>query len=261
VASQHAEIVKRLQEFIARMDADLGIAELGPGVRPPGRVADPQPLLLPGTKIIDEPAVAAPPANKVFANPRVGDVLDHLHGPQVARRPLTIVAEVVPQSADGVIVAQGGSSVGYSLYLHHGQLAFTVREKKKPVTIIAKQTPAGRLAIVARLAADGTMTLTINKGQAAAGRAPGWLPAQPRENFCIGFDDGQPLGSVTMKRDPQPSHPTAKNATSSSRSAVMGTSSGWSALSHGPMGTAFSSSGSADKTAVVWEVLTVASSY
>ena len=110
------------------------------------------------------------------------------------RRPLTISAEVVPRSADGVIVAQGGNTNGYALYLRQGKLAFTVREKKNAVTIIAQQTPAGRLAIVARLAADGTMTLSINKGQVGEGHAPGLLPVQPRESFCIGFDDGQPVG-------------------------------------------------------------------
>ncbi|OAI47867.1 hypothetical protein AYO44_08785 [Planctomycetaceae bacterium SCGC AG-212-F19] len=46
VAAKHPEIVKRLQELGAKMDADLGSAQPGPGVRPPGRVASPQPLLL-----------------------------------------------------------------------------------------------------------------------------------------------------------------------------------------------------------------------
>jgi arylsulfatase len=47
VSQQHPGIVKRLQELVARMDADLGATKKGPGVRPPGRVAKPQPLLLP----------------------------------------------------------------------------------------------------------------------------------------------------------------------------------------------------------------------
>ncbi len=46
VAAKHPEVVKRLQELAAKMDADLGINKQGPGVRPPGRVANPQPLLL-----------------------------------------------------------------------------------------------------------------------------------------------------------------------------------------------------------------------
>jgi arylsulfatase A len=45
VAAQHPQEVERLQAFAAAMDADLGIDHRGPGVRPPGRVAEPRPLL------------------------------------------------------------------------------------------------------------------------------------------------------------------------------------------------------------------------
>jgi arylsulfatase A-like enzyme len=45
VAAQHADVVARLQKFIAEMDADLGAVDLGPGVREPDRVENPQPLL------------------------------------------------------------------------------------------------------------------------------------------------------------------------------------------------------------------------
>jgi len=46
VAADHPNEVKRLQEFAMQMDADLGSTKSGPGVRPPGRVAHPTPLLL-----------------------------------------------------------------------------------------------------------------------------------------------------------------------------------------------------------------------
>ncbi len=46
VASQHPEIVKRLQGYIHEMDGDLGIRGRGPGVRAPGVVKNPQPLLI-----------------------------------------------------------------------------------------------------------------------------------------------------------------------------------------------------------------------
>jgi arylsulfatase A-like enzyme len=44
VAAQHPDVVKRLQDYVAKMDADLGVKGLGPGVRPSGRVANPKPL-------------------------------------------------------------------------------------------------------------------------------------------------------------------------------------------------------------------------
>jgi arylsulfatase A len=45
VAAQHPDVVARLKEFAQQMDADLGLTGEGPGVRPPDRVAKPQPLL------------------------------------------------------------------------------------------------------------------------------------------------------------------------------------------------------------------------
>jgi arylsulfatase A len=45
VAAQNPDIVARLQKFVQQMDADLGITADGPGVRPPDRVTNPQPLL------------------------------------------------------------------------------------------------------------------------------------------------------------------------------------------------------------------------
>jgi len=194
VAPQHPDVVKRLLGFVAKMDADLGASGLGPGVRPPGRVADPQPLLLPGTKVIEEPAASKLPSVKSFKNPRIGAVLGREQAPQVAHKPLLISVEVEPRSPDGVIVAHGGNATGYALHLRDGKLVFTVRQRKQPVAITASETPAGRLSIQARLAADGAMTLVINGKNVAAGKAPGLLPVQPQEHFCIGLDDGQPVG-------------------------------------------------------------------
>lgn len=46
VADQNPEIVRRLQALVDKMDQDLGQKKLGPGVRPPGRVEHPRPLML-----------------------------------------------------------------------------------------------------------------------------------------------------------------------------------------------------------------------
>lgn len=44
VAAEHPEVVRRLQGYVEKMAADLGLEKLGPGVRPPGRVAKPEAL-------------------------------------------------------------------------------------------------------------------------------------------------------------------------------------------------------------------------
>lgn len=45
VAADHPDVVKRLKRYVASMDADLGETGKGPGVRAPGWVTRPQPLV------------------------------------------------------------------------------------------------------------------------------------------------------------------------------------------------------------------------
>lgn len=45
VASSHPDVVKSLRSLAAGMDSDLGTEGIGPGVRPLGRVKNPQPLI------------------------------------------------------------------------------------------------------------------------------------------------------------------------------------------------------------------------
>ena len=37
------------------------------------------------------------------------------------------------------------------------------------------------------------LSLKLNDRVVATGTAPGLLPRQPAENFCLGFDDGKPV--------------------------------------------------------------------
>ena len=51
MADKHPDVVKRLQELAAKMDADLGATGRGPGVRPPGREPSPKPLVVEMTNL------------------------------------------------------------------------------------------------------------------------------------------------------------------------------------------------------------------
>ena len=110
------------------------------------------------------------------------------HAPQIANKTLTITCDVEPQSRDGVILAQGGNQQGYALWLRDGQLLFGVRINGKLTSIAAKETPAGRFAIAARLNCDGTMQLLVDGRITAEGKASGLIPAQPVDELSIGQD-------------------------------------------------------------------------
>ena len=46
VAAEHPDVVRQLNELAQKMDKDLGINGIGPGVRPAGHVENPRPLLM-----------------------------------------------------------------------------------------------------------------------------------------------------------------------------------------------------------------------
>jgi arylsulfatase A-like enzyme len=198
VAAQHPEEVKRLQTLAARMAADLGDGQPGPGVRPAGSVEN-------ATLLYPSRDVPRAKPNRKARTVRAGkpvaletlkpaDAVASEDGPQVANRPLTITCEVAAKSPAGVIIAHGGSAVGYALYFKAGRLAFAVRTSTQTVAeITAREPPPGRLTVEARLAADGTMTLTLNGQPAATGKAGGLLTRQPQEDFCVGHDNGVPV--------------------------------------------------------------------
>ena len=51
----------------------------------------------------------------------------------------------------------------------------------------------GKISIAARLEKDGTLSLSVDGGNAATVKAPATLDRQPMENLCIGHDDANPL--------------------------------------------------------------------
>jgi hypothetical protein len=205
VAAAHPDVVKRLQALAEKMAAELGDGKPGPAVRPAGSVDNPV-MLYPS----DEPGRKgeAEKTAKINANAtksgsaipsaslnalKLGDTLSPDAAPQIAGQPFTISGELEPKSENGVIVAHGGSVVGYALYLKDGRVVFTVHAGKDATSITAGEAPAGRFAVEARLAAGGAMTLALNGKSVATGKAGSLIPRQPQENFCVGHDDAKPV--------------------------------------------------------------------
>jgi len=178
---------------VAKVDADLGTNELGPGVRPPGRVAQPIGLWLPGQAPSDD-VLAAHYDLARLDQLDIGETLSSDEAPQIAGKALTISGNVSPEFPSGVIVAQGGSACGYAVDLRKGQLVFTVREHSREVSVSTKELPNGSFQFEARLAHDGSMTLSTGGKVTATGKASGLIPTQPNEDFCVGFDNGRTVG-------------------------------------------------------------------
>jgi arylsulfatase A-like enzyme len=199
VADKHADIVERLSALAKTMAADIGDGKAGPGVRPPGRVEKPT-MLYPGDPT--NPNKANPPVAKPGATTkpvalgalRIGDTLSAEAAPQIAVQAFVISCEVSRKGQSGVIVAHGGSAAGYALHLKEGRVVFAVRSNRSLISITSTDAISGKSTIEARLATSGAMTLTVNGKTAATGKAGGLIGRQPQENFCVGHDDGRPVG-------------------------------------------------------------------
>lgn len=95
---------------------------------------------------------------------------------------------------EGVIVAQGGVSHGYSLFVKDGKPIFAMRHAGK-MTLIAGTSPLppGPSVIRVKLAVSGETTVEVNGAEVARAKAPGPI-ATPVEGLTVGRDGGDPVG-------------------------------------------------------------------
>lgn len=106
-----------------------------------------------------------------------------------AGKPLTVEAWVHADSPDGVVLAHGGGSQGYALYLHQGRPHFTVRAKGEGGTAAARESITGRWCHLAGvLTADKALELYVDGKPAASATTPTFVPQQPMESIDIGAD-------------------------------------------------------------------------
>ena len=113
-------------------------------------------------------------------------------------KPLTVGAWCSPESGDGVLIAHGGESTGYSLYLAGGKARFAVRSggELKEVVGDVKIEAGKRAHIVGTLSATGKLELLVNG--TVAGRGAGHLlPSKPFDGLNIGNDVGSLVADYT----------------------------------------------------------------
>jgi len=126
-----------------------------------------------------------------------GDVLPREAAPRVAGQSIRITAIVSAEARDGVIVAQGGSRVGYALYLKDERLTMAVRrvdQSKAAVVTAPEPLPPGKVTVSAHIARDGKLTLVVGGRQFAAGKAPGPCDEMPTDGLEVGSDQKGAVG-------------------------------------------------------------------
>lgn len=184
VASQHPDLVKNFQAAF-----DAHVAEITANRRPTQQLTRPDnPAAspnLPGRK----PKAAKPlDMSKV----KVGNVFTSSVAPRIAGRPFKFSATVEGEEVSGIVVAQGGEVVGYSLYIKDGKCVFAVRVSGSEVHRVKAPFENGRATIQAGIEANGVLYLQVKGGETVT--APGkFIPRHPAESFCVGLDDRKPV--------------------------------------------------------------------
>jgi hypothetical protein len=108
---------------------------------------------------------------------------------------LTVEAWVRAEKAGGVILAQGGGSHGYVLYLKSGRPHFGVRVNQELATVSATEKIVGRWAHVAGvLTAEKQLRIYVDGKPAGRAMASGLLGTNPAEGMEIGVDEGSSVG-------------------------------------------------------------------
>ncbi len=123
-----------------------------------------------------------------------GESLAGQKAPSLPHRGLTIRIEISELAPEGVLLAQGGSTEGYSLYLKEGRLIFALRHAGKRDSIQAHEPlPSGPVVVSATLAKDGAMTIKSGDQVLATGHASP-LTRQPKDGLQVGRDEGGAVG-------------------------------------------------------------------
>ena len=114
--------------------------------------------------------------------------LNRQQAPDVGRVGFEVVAKVRTDQRDGVIVAQGGSSHGWSLFLREGKPHFAVRRNGR-LTVIATDTAVSGPSFTVRASFERGGRMTLEEGgHRAAGKAQGLLTQMPIDGLQVGCD-------------------------------------------------------------------------
>jgi len=112
-----------------------------------------------------------------------------------AAKPLAVEAWVKAEKPNGVILARGGSRLGYALFLNEGKPCFAVRNDSDLGTASAEQKlPQAWVHLAGVLTADKKLQLFVDGKLAATGKAPGLIAEDPSNAMEIGEDASSAVG-------------------------------------------------------------------
>jgi len=130
-------------------------------------------------------------------NLKHGDHLERAAAPAIGGRGFTLTTDFDAKGDSGVIVAHGGVAHGYALYLAKGKLTFLIRAGGEVGRITTSEAVTGTHTAVAKLTAEGALTLKLDGKLVAEGKAPKALTAMPVDGLDVGSDSGGLVGDYS----------------------------------------------------------------
>lgn len=108
--------------------------------------------------------------------------------------PFSVLVELKADKPDGVVLAHGGRSNGYALFLDGGRPGFVVNSANKTARIAAeKPLPDGWATVEARVTAQKKLELLVDGKVVAKGPLPDFIADDPNDHMQIGADEGSPV--------------------------------------------------------------------
>ena len=105
----------------------------------------------------------------------------------------SVEAVVKAEQPDGMILARGGKTAGYALWLKQGRPVFTVALGNKPFSVEAKEPVSGWVTLAGSITEGAKLTLAVNGVVVGELRLPGLLERDPNDVMQIGADLGSPV--------------------------------------------------------------------
>jgi hypothetical protein len=123
-----------------------------------------------------------------------GDDLRTEKAPLISGRGVSITA-IVSKAGEGVIAAQGGTKVGYSVYIKNNHLCLAARnDGAQSIIRDADPAPTGRFEVSAEISKTGEMMLKVNGKLVASGESDGAFSEMPGDGLQVGKDAGAAVG-------------------------------------------------------------------
>ena len=118
-----------------------------------------------------------------------GDSLPGEESPAVTKRVFEVTAKVSGLPANGVIASQGGSALGWSLFIREGKIHFATRNQKT-INVVSAPLPDKASQEFHAKVIKGKLLLRSDKKRIAAVECSPFLNGHPIDGVAIGHDMG-----------------------------------------------------------------------